>query len=199
MGGLTIAECASASVAIEYNTILATVGDKKFDRLFGSSDPNVKSKHRLKIGQYPDKLPLKDYLYEPKKGIIVGDWYYWANHPDYKYKHPGGTFQGENAMYVGDDQWAGLGVPPVTGEGMLKKLLNAYNSPRSSYDKVRLEEKKKENGGTLPDKYVLKSEGGKLLDSLGDDPQVIVKAGGGLRGDAGWRLKPRKLGEIDEE
>ena len=63
----------------------------------------------------------------------------------------------------------GLGVPPVTGEGMLKNLFKAYNSPRSSYDLVRLEEEKKEHGGTLPDKYVLKRGGGRLPDRLGDD------------------------------
>lgn len=198
MAGLTIADCAAAGTAIQYNTILSAVGDKKFDRLFGSADPNVTSKHRLKISQYPGELPLKEYLWEPK-GTIVGDWYYWANHPLYKFKHPGNTFQGENAMYLGDGKWSGLGVPSVTGEGMLKILLDAYNQPRSAHDLVKLEEKKKEHGGTLPDKYVLKSQGGKLPDNLGDDPQVIVNAGGGLQADSNWRLRSKKIEEVDEE
>ncbi len=69
---------------------------------------------RLTIGQYAEDLPPKDTLSRPKaeidSDIKPGDRYYWKNHRDYKFKHPGGAFQGEWAMYQGDDQWSGFGA-----------------------------------------------------------------------------------------
>jgi hypothetical protein len=208
--GLTVAECASTATALYYDTLRQTVGDSNFDRFFKAEG---KRKNRLVVGIYPEELPIKEFLYEPelKDGLVEGDWYYWKNHPSYKYKHPAGLWQGENAIYIGrqggkpdgERRWSGFGAQDIGETEMLKTLLSAYNAGRSDDDNKKLEEKK--TGGQLPPEYRFPSEGGTLVEQVGkhvnkdeidaEDTKALIAAGGGLQA-KGWALHPAPVGAL---
>jgi hypothetical protein len=184
--GLTIAECFTTLVAIEYDTLRAAIGDEKFDQLFGSPTQAVLPDKLLRIATPPTKLPLDDYMKATEAAVAnnegtinnrpakVGEWYYFYNHPKYLLKHPFGEWQGENSVYMGLDEmgnqlWSGLGtVNPsrtstkVTEDEMLSQMVDAYNGERDADDIATLERIKINNGGTLPKEYVFEDEGGEL-------------------------------------
>jgi hypothetical protein len=193
MAGLTIADCASVSVAVEYNSIRAAVGNEKFDNYFGSADASTDPKHRLKIGQFPEKLPLKDFIYDTESELKVGDWYFWANHPKYKFKHPGGSWTGENAMYLGKGKWSGFGLTNVDEKTMLETLVEQYDTDRTPFDMVQLDKIKKENDGKLPEAYVF----GKKLPKEIKTIQKLVADGGGLQ-KSGWRISPSRVRLLED-
>ncbi|MDA8403513.1 MAG: hypothetical protein M0Z56_04850, partial [Desulfobacteraceae bacterium] len=147
-----------------------------------------------------------------------GDWYYFYNHPKYLLKHPGGAFQGENAVYMGKNDkgeqlWSGLGISNVTETGMLDSMLEAYNSDRDIDDVRELAAIRARNGGTLPAKYLLPEEGGTEFEkSLGtgpaarqkilDEPAYTidgVERKGGFLAEAGKKLDPEKVKEMRNE
>lgn len=201
--GLTIAECLTTVIAIEYDTIRAALGDEKFDQLFGSPKQVLPPDKLLRIAPPPVKLPLDDYLKpteaatEGKEGSLnnrpakVGEWYYFYNHPKYLLKHPVGEWQGENSIYMGKDDsgnqlWSGLGTVNSSGtdtkvkeDEMLAQMVDAYNGERDADDTAQLEAIKNNNGGILPKEYVFEEEGGELpktIDKsriLNDPPYTI--------------------------
>lgn len=173
LDGLTVAECFTAMIAIEYETLRAAVGNDAFDREFGSTDRTTPAGRRLTISQ--GKPRIREYMKpteaaskkEPGKPgdrpARVGDWYYFMNHPKYLLKHPGGAWQGENSIYVGREggvqMWAGMGTSNesptspsshVTENEMLASMVSAYNLKRDEDDARALENVKGRNGGTLP-------------------------------------------------
>lgn len=188
--GLTIAECFTTVVAIEYDTIRAAIGDKKFDELFGSTEKALALNKRLHIAPPPTTLPLDEYMKpteaaaKGEEGTInhrpvkVGEWYYFYNHPKYLVKHPAGEWQGENSIYMGKDAmgnqlWSGLGTvnttqtdSKVTEDEMLGQMVDAYNFKRDADDEKELKSVKAANGGVLPKKYVFESEGGELPEKI---------------------------------
>jgi peptidoglycan hydrolase-like protein with peptidoglycan-binding domain len=147
--GLTIAECLSAIVAIEIDTMRAALGNKEFDRRYGSEGAPAEERP-LRIHMGTEGTPLEGSLKETdatgvygKRDVKVGDWVYFYNHPKYLLKHPGGAWQGENAVYTGDDSagqqlFTGLGAAGKTEDGMLAEMAAAYNVPRNGYDYVAL-------------------------------------------------------------
>lgn len=147
--GLTIAECLSCIVAIEIDTMRAALGNNEFDRRYGSeAGPPQDKPLRVQIGTAG--TPLEGSLKEVdatgvygKRDVKIGDWVYFYNHPKYLLKHPGGAWQGENAVYTGDDSagrqlFTGLGAAGKTEDGMLVEMAGAYNVPRNGYDYVAL-------------------------------------------------------------
>ncbi len=147
--GLTIAECLSAIVAIQLETMRAALGNTEFDRRFGSEGgPAQVRPLRVKAGS--KDTPLEGSLdfaavggAYGKRDVKVGDWVYFYNHPLYLRKHPGGAWQGENAVYTGDDSagrqlFTGLGAAGKTEDGMLAEMAGAYNGARDGYDYVDL-------------------------------------------------------------
>jgi hypothetical protein len=195
--GLTVAECASTAVAVYYDAIRAHIGDDKFDEYFKAD-----GKKKLVIAQSSSGIPLEDFLVDTDKnsGFKEGDWYYWKNHPMYEYKHPAGLWQGESAIYMGEKNgagmWSGFGAEPQTYSMMLKQMLDAYNEERTSFDNQRLteikEQVKDKFNGALPPAYRYPEEGGTLIKNLGEDPEVIVREGGGPR-PQGVRLNVVKM------
>jgi hypothetical protein len=146
--GLTIAECLTAIMAIETDTMRAALGDVRFDELFGSKN-RPPQEGLLEVGMGPSTV--RKYLTDTEgsqasdmgtmgnRPVELGEWYYFYNHPRYLLKHPFGAFQGENAVYMGknpaqEQLWAGLGVPPVTEKGMLEEMAAAYNGERDPDD-----------------------------------------------------------------
>ncbi len=186
--GLTVADCASVAVALHYQAILAQVGAEKFDDYFNRKG------HLLVIDQFPKDTALDKFVTETKiADLKEGDWYYFANHPDYKYKHPRGLWQGENALYLGNGKWQGFGSEILDEQGMLKKLFDEYNYNRGDED-VKFLDAKRGPDGELPKQYRLKSQGGDLRDRL-EDPKDITAAKGGLQA-TGWRLDPGAVQQL---
>lgn len=66
-----------------------------------------------------------------------GDWVYFANNPNYLLKHSNGPWQGENAIYVGDNAageklYSGFGVHEHTAAQMAASMMRAYNAEPSA-------------------------------------------------------------------
>ena len=152
IAGLTVADCTVAMVAIELDAVRAVVGDKLFDRCFGT--PSGKARIRqLKLSQRLSDTPLYELLRFTdgalaaqqdksrgelgKRPVKTGEWYYFANASDYEFKHPAGPWRGENALCLGDEggkqSWSGLGAT-YDEEGMLRALVTRYNAPRTEED-----------------------------------------------------------------
>jgi peptidoglycan hydrolase-like protein with peptidoglycan-binding domain len=174
LDGLTIAECYTAMIAIEYETLRAAVGNEAFDRQFGSTDAVTPAERRLAIfsgkpvirTKFMKKTAAAEKMDEGTAGdrpARVGDWYYFMNHPRYLLKHPGGAWQGENAIYVGREggvqKWAGMGTSNesatnpsshVTEAEMLASMVGAYNLDRDVDDAAALVRITAANKGVLP-------------------------------------------------
>jgi peptidoglycan hydrolase-like protein with peptidoglycan-binding domain len=153
--GLTIAECLSTILALEMDALRAAIGDDAFDARYGSPEESLPDATRLRIYTGAANTPLEKRLYfeNVKKGykpgswgernIKVGDRVYFFNHPMYLLKHPGGAWQGENAVYEGRNAegkqtYSGLGAGGMTEEAMVEEMVKAYNTPRTGADYVWL-------------------------------------------------------------
>lgn len=175
LGGLTVAECLTSVFAMEYETLRAAIGDKKFDQTFGSTneveDRAVEqSGNRLRIAP-SGATPISQYMESTKAAqlandghhkdgvlsskelddtLIPGQWYYFYNHPKYLLKHPGGAWQGENSLYMGRDAagnrlWAGLGATNKTEETMVEEMVSAYGGARDEEDERTMKERRIKN------------------------------------------------------
>lgn len=182
--GLTIAECFSVMVAMNYRTILRAVGSQKFDATFGAKGGTKPEAQRMFIQMGLDSTnPLRTYMKDTdaaksgsqesagKRPVKKGEWYYFHNHPHYLLKHPGGSYQGENAFCMGTNSkgeqiWRGFGVPEVTEEEMLQKMFAAYNADRTERDKQVIA-----NSGN-PDQYDWTKGGFK--EKLGDWKEILT-------------------------
>jgi peptidoglycan hydrolase-like protein with peptidoglycan-binding domain len=153
--GLTIAECLSAIVAVEIDTLRAAIGDEAFDERFGSATKPVPESARLRVRAGVADTPIAGKLKSAeaatgdpgvigKRPLKVGDWVYFYNHPKYLLKHPGGAWQGENAVYTGDNDageqlFSGMGADLKTEKGMLViDMVQAYDLARDGADYVAL-------------------------------------------------------------
>jgi Protein-glutamine gamma-glutamyltransferase len=185
--GPTRLECNTMMIAIEYRSILAALGPRRFDRAFdGGADARTLT---IEIGRALAPHVLEGYLVEldvndPEFELRVGDWVYFANHDDYLYKHPAGAWQGENALYVGDDAdgnklFSGFGVHSVTAEKMHEELLEAYNAPRS-----RSDEEASWRSLSDADKERMRWLGDNQMIVAADEDEALDKAYRGLNLDA---------------
>ncbi len=151
--GLTIAECTSTIVAVELDALRAAIGDDAFDARFGSATSVVPEQELLRVTQSPDLTPLAGKLSSAtmptdpaemgKRPVKVGDWTYFYNHPKYLLKHPGGAWQGENAVYLGTNKagkqlFSGLGASGMTEDALHDEMVGAYNQERDGADYARL-------------------------------------------------------------
>jgi hypothetical protein len=195
LDGLTVAECFTAMIAIEYETLRAAVGNEAFDREFGSTDVLTPAERRMDI--LPGKPRIRKHLKQTeaaKKGeegkpgdrpARPGDWYYFMNHPKYLLKHPGGAWQGENSIYIGREggvqKWAGMGTSNdgptnpsshVTETEMLDSMVGAYNSDRDDDDTRALARIRAANKGVLPE--VLDPANGKYPEKLSGPAEILA-------------------------
>lgn len=150
LAGLTIAECLATIVAVEIDALRAAIGDDAFDARFGSESSPVHEKERLRITAGVAETPIHGKLTGKTdsgtfgaRDVKVGDWAYFYNHPKYLLKHPGGAWQGENAVYLGTNPagqqlYSGLGATAKTESGLLDEMLGAYNQERDGADYVQL-------------------------------------------------------------
>lgn len=202
--GRTIAECLTALQAIQTDALRAAVGNKQFDELFGKKGRHTPEEQRLIIG--PGFTSVTNFMKGTgnkrgrigKRNVKVGEHYYIYNHPMYLLKHPGGAFQGENAIYDGEkngvQMWSGFGVTSVSERGMLEEMVSAYNQPRDDRDLEVLrkrfgkDEKKwpkeyREDGGVWPKRITVKD----LLEAKPYEIDGTLRKGGFV-GDSGYKL-----------
>ena len=197
LNGLTIAECQTTVIAIEWDTLRAAVGDDKFDSRFGASHQVTPEAERIIISprgksqvheffKSTDAATVGDLgTIGNRPNIKEGEWYYFYNHPKYLLKHPGGAWQGENSIYMGRDAggqqtWAGLGTfnartnsTHVTEREMYEEMIEAYNGARDVNDERVLSSIRARNGGKLPPEYVEPKDGGTLFEDRIDENKLL--------------------------
>ncbi len=218
LAGLTIAECLTTVQALQTDALRAAVGDKRFDELFGSKDGDPEH-GRLTIG--PGYSTVRRFMVptdaakNDEVGAIgrrpakVGEHYYFYNHPKYLLKHPGGAWQGENALYVGERDgvqiWTGLGASNVTEDEMMEQMIRAYNAPRTDRDREVLREhygedeskwpaEYKEGSGSFPDQIEVKD----ILDAPEHTIDWTTRKGGFV-GSAGLKLDTEAIERLKKK
>ncbi len=192
LAGPTVAECGSTLVAVQLLALVETLGDARFDLMFGSTTKLALKPYEYLICPFPDKTPLKHVLSEielmtakdkgaigARPGLKRGDTVYFVNHPAYIMKHPGGLWSGENAVYDGEidgaQTFSGFGASKKTEEAMNESLVEAYNAEGRT--------------GNWPDTI---------------DVPTLLASGGGLvtnraqthRQAQGWRLDEKKVNDL---
>ena len=147
--GTTLADCATAIVAVELDTLRAALGDEEFDRRYGR-EQGAAALSPLRIAQVMGGTPLEDAMVSVdvagdlgSRDLTVGDWVSFYNHPKYLLKHPGGDWQGENAVYTGEDEggcqrFTGLGAAGKSEWELLEKMAEFYTAERTGYDYVAI-------------------------------------------------------------
>jgi len=126
-----VLECNSTMVAIEYRSMLETMGEKKFNTKFAGGGLVI-SPHHVPMpdgSAHPlhEKGMIDTVTISGAKDLIPGDWVYFKNFPDYGTKHPGGFWTGEHTMYLGDGKFQGFGTSISTEAEINQKLLDNYN------------------------------------------------------------------------
>jgi Domain of unknown function (DUF4157) len=215
--GLTIAECHSTAIVAEVDSIRAAIGDARFDELYGSEDKAVEP--RLELGQDgSNALPEGTLRHTDTSGGVgsighrpaqVGEWHYFYNHPKYLLKHPGGVYQGENALLRqetapnGDQLWEGLGQRKVTERRMYMNMMADYNRPRDAWDKKKLDHIRDANGGVLPPEYdpasgIFPDKLNSYEEILNEPPYEIdgTVRKGGYEPASGKHLDPERVQEL---
>jgi hypothetical protein len=56
-----------------------------------------------------------------------GDFVYFENPADYRRRHPGGAWRGENTVFLGDGKFLGFGVGEMMGAQLFELLAAKYN------------------------------------------------------------------------
>lgn len=213
--GRTIAECLTTIQAIQTDALRAAVSDANFDKRFGEKGKNTPEWKRLVIG--PGVSSVSEYMTGTgnKRGRIghrnvkAGEHYYFYNHPKYLLKHPGGAWQGENAVFDGEvdgeQTWSGFGASNVTEDGMYAEMVAAYNQPRDARDIEVLEEMFGKDRDDWPEEY-LEDSGSfpkriTVKDVLTSKPYALdgVTRKGGFIGSSGWKLDLERVKELRGE
>lgn len=165
LSGLTIAECFTAVMAIQYEALCQAIGDDKFNELYSTSGQSWipqwirrLTTPRLRISRdHPNETQLREVLGSPvgsrgevgngdevgDRHVIEGVWYYFYNHPQYLRKHREGEWQGINVICTSNEptrnKWQGLGTGEEMSEpDLLSRLQQEYNKPRTEEDYARI-------------------------------------------------------------
>ncbi|MFE4241286.1 protein-glutamine gamma-glutamyltransferase [Peribacillus butanolivorans] len=107
-GSLYAFECGTAIVIVFLKAVLDTVGPKNFDRLFSGLT--------LYDWHYPQNLILR---FHEGKDYVPGDCVYFKN-PDYDPSTP--EWQGENAIFLGENLFYGHGIGITNQQGIIDEL-----------------------------------------------------------------------------
>jgi len=139
-----VLECNSAMVAVEYGSMLETMGRAAFNKRMADGSLIISPYHLPPSGV--DRHPLfaegmiKTVAIASAKDLIPGDWVYFRNIAGYLTKHPNGFWSGEHALYLGDGKFQGFGTPVLTEDEMEKKLLDNYNAGLSFFQRKQIED-----------------------------------------------------------
>jgi hypothetical protein len=140
-GAGTRLECMAMTVAVEYYSLLKGLGKVKFNAKFPGG-VGLEISTRLSTSAHPtfygSTRVYKNLTLSNKNEVLPGDWVYFKNFADYLVKHPGGSWQGENAIYLGGGKYRGFGVSAMTETDMNKELVRVYNLGLPAADKKTL-------------------------------------------------------------
>lgn len=151
-GAGTRLECMAMTIAVEYYSMLKGIGRTKFNALFPGgagleiSGGSLAPSRSIMAGASPKYEIL---AISNKNRLLPGDWVYFRNFIAYPAVHPGGYWQGENAIYLGNGKYRGFGVPAMKEDEMNQELVNKYNSGLAPADKKTLADLLAEGGGLL--------------------------------------------------
>ncbi|MDI3411001.1 protein-glutamine gamma-glutamyltransferase [Bacillus sonorensis] len=106
-GSLYAFECATAIVIIFYMALLKTIGDQAFDRNY---------QRIILYDWHYEKLPIYT---EKGNDFLPGDCLYFKN-PEFDPERP--QWRGENAIYLGNNQYAAHGLGILSAESIIEKL-----------------------------------------------------------------------------
>lgn len=150
-GDTTVADCASALVALQLQSLRDRVGDAEFNKMVGQS------KAVYFIAPNPMDTPLREYMseidmYKDKdkghvglRNLKEGDAVYFANHPDYIKYDPKGSYSGENAIYMGVDEngsqrFSGFGVSSGSERDINAALMKHFNDAATAAGRAAIGE-----------------------------------------------------------
>jgi hypothetical protein len=127
-----VLECNSAMVAVEYGSMVETMGSDAFNERMAGGSLIISPYHLPPRGvdQHPfyKEGMIETVTIASTKDLIPGDWVYFRNIADYLTKHPNGFWTGEHALYLGDGNFQGFGTTVLTEGEMREKLLDNYNA-----------------------------------------------------------------------
>jgi hypothetical protein len=126
-GAKTRLECLSMMIAVEYYALLNGLKADKFNKMFAGgitiSDASLPAQSL--VSGFINRFEIKTV--GSKSDLLAGDWVYFKNFKDYTTRVPGGLWQGENTIYIGNSKFHGFGVTPKTESEMNKELVTRYN------------------------------------------------------------------------
>ena len=139
-------ECNSATVAVHYHALLKTMGADAFNADFEGQVVVMPDKF-VKIYEHgieedaPTLELIQSVVVKSEDELVKGDWVFFMNYPEYEeindlLEDKGeqrGPFEGENAIYLGNDRYKGFGLDNVTFNNMVKKLKDEYNELVDEY------------------------------------------------------------------
>jgi hypothetical protein len=211
--GLTLGECFTTALTLQYDAARAALGDAAFDAAFGGEQPQVGpleiapplNGHTAHLERLLTRSKAREGADAGGAGhrpARLGEWYYFFNHPRYHFKHPAGAWQGENAIFIGEREgvqlWAGLGASDRTEMDLYREMVDSYNEPRTPADLRELERIRAEKGGSLPSEY----EVGAFPDRLSSPEEILtappvriagIEHKGGFALESGLRVDPARL------
>lgn len=145
-GANTQLECLTMTIAIEYYSLLKGMGKDQFNKKFaGGAGLIISTKSTQRGGDVVDNEYTR--LSAGPSELIPGDWVYFKNFKDYTTKHPGGFWQGENAIVMGDGKYRGFGVKTQSETELNNELVKVYNDGLPTSEQKSLADLLKEGGG----------------------------------------------------
>jgi hypothetical protein len=104
-------DCLGAAQIIMAKGLIQTLKSGEFDKLgYTTSNMNLNLKPVANADQ-----------------MMIGEWCYFRNDWNYLSKHPGGGYQGENVIKVGEDAYFGFPIGTKKAAEWIQELIDAYN------------------------------------------------------------------------
>ncbi|HEY5960112.1 MAG TPA: hypothetical protein VIV60_26345 [Polyangiaceae bacterium] len=148
-GAKTRLECLSMTIAIEYYSLLKGLGRNKFDTMFPGGagiEISAKAGHPLLVSSNKKYTVV---AVTNARDLLPGDWVYFKNFTDYLTRHPGGYWQGENAIYMGLGKYRGFGLGNKTEGELNAELVDQYNQGLAASEQRTIADLLAEGGGLL--------------------------------------------------
>lgn len=131
--GLSFLECGTVTHLVQYDAILKTIGQEKFDRIFAANSATLLTFTLTKLTDHPLQILTKEKILSSKETVKKGQFCYLKGYDNYLSKHFLGGGLGYNALCIDDtstkEKYASLGLPAegYTMEQMKTVFVDQYN------------------------------------------------------------------------
>lgn len=126
-------ECFTMTAAAVYKGQLDALGDDQFDRHYPHGLVLSTDREHGSVRQLVKDGLLEIVSASSAKELQMGDWVYFKNDPRYRSKHPGGYWQGENTVCLGQrggEPWfRGFGIEDTNEQAVREELAAQFNQP----------------------------------------------------------------------